>query len=338
DGFLPPNDDTGRGDGFVAYTIRPLAELSTGDVISQQASIVFDVNEPILTNIYTNVIDVASPTSSVDPLPAAVVSPSIDVSWSGADDAGISPGSGIAFFDVFVSENGGPFSRWQTRTSETSATFEGQTGNTYSFYSIAIDGVGLAELPPATFDTQTTVQAGILNADFDGDSDVDDDDLALWEAGFGTASGATISNGDGDADGDVDGFDLLAWQRQFRPAAAMVAAIAAFAVPDDQIVDDEPADVVSAIGIALQFDRYDAPRAPGERGTYALASRSELVDCAFVMSPAESLRTTLSETQVDLAFSAVERGDDDAYSPGDDLNIDWSEHRLDDVIDAVLTV
>jgi len=47
-------------------------------------------------------------------------------------------------------------------------------------------------------------------ADFDGDGDVDGDDLAQWEGDFGI-------NGDSDADGDgdSDGADLLTWQRQF---------------------------------------------------------------------------------------------------------------------------
>jgi len=50
-----------------------------------------------------------------------------------------------------------------------------------------------------------------FTADFDGDGDVDGDDLAnRWTPSLGVDDGA-----DADGDGDSDGFDFLAWQRQF---------------------------------------------------------------------------------------------------------------------------
>jgi glucose/arabinose dehydrogenase len=58
------------------------------------------------------------------------------------------------------------------------------------------------------------------SGDFDGDGDVDGDDLASWEGGFGTQSGANLSQGDADGDGDVDGTDLMQWQRTVTPAPA----------------------------------------------------------------------------------------------------------------------
>jgi T5SS/PEP-CTERM-associated repeat protein len=50
---------------------------------------------------------------------------------------------------------------------------------------------------------------GGFSADFDGDGDVDGDDLAQWEGDFGGIGS------DADGDGDSDGADWLAWQRQF---------------------------------------------------------------------------------------------------------------------------
>ena len=41
-------------------------------------------------------------------------------------------------------------------------------------------------------------------ADFDGDGDIDEDDLAILATGFGQFE----LNGDVDKDGDVDGLDL----------------------------------------------------------------------------------------------------------------------------------
>jgi hypothetical protein len=49
-------------------------------------------------------------------------------------------------------------------------------------------------------------------ADFDGDLDVDGNDLAAWQSNFGV--GETHAAGDADRDNDVDGRDFLIWQRE----------------------------------------------------------------------------------------------------------------------------
>jgi hypothetical protein len=56
DGFLPVNDSGHVGEGFVQYTIEPKAQLGTGTVIEQQASVVFDTNDPLATNAYANTV------------------------------------------------------------------------------------------------------------------------------------------------------------------------------------------------------------------------------------------------------------------------------------------
>jgi hypothetical protein len=48
-----------------------------------------------------------------------------------------------------------------------------------------------------------------LAADFDGDGDVDGDDLTEWQGQFSLSGGA-----DADLDGDSDGNDFAIWQRQ----------------------------------------------------------------------------------------------------------------------------
>jgi len=55
-GFLPPNDETGRGEGHVSFTIRPRADSPDGTVLTNKASIIFDTNDPIITNEVTNLI------------------------------------------------------------------------------------------------------------------------------------------------------------------------------------------------------------------------------------------------------------------------------------------
>jgi RHS repeat-associated protein len=170
-GFLPPEDGTGRGQGYISYTSQPRPDLATGTQIRNIALITFDVNEPIATNQVDphdpsqgtdpqkealNTIDAGIPTSSVDPLPAVTSTSSFTVSWSGADDPG---GSGIALFDVFVSDNGGPFTAFLLATTQTAATFIGQDEHTYGFYSVATDGVGHRQPTPTGAQASTLVRA-----------------------------------------------------------------------------------------------------------------------------------------------------------------------------------
>ncbi len=69
-GFLPVNDSTGKGEGFVSYTIKAGNHTQTGDSIHAKASIVFDVNGAIETPVIFNTIDALPPVSRVKALPA----------------------------------------------------------------------------------------------------------------------------------------------------------------------------------------------------------------------------------------------------------------------------
>ena len=150
-GFLPPNKKSPEGQGFVSFSARPKDGSPTGTRIDAQAKIVFDFNAPIDTNIWVNTLDLDPPASSVTPLPATTSSASFTVSWAGSDGSG----SGIASYDVFVSDNGAAFVPFLEGTTATSTIFNGQVGHTYAFYSIATDNVGHAEGVPATADATT---------------------------------------------------------------------------------------------------------------------------------------------------------------------------------------
>ncbi len=152
-GFLPPDDAAGDGEGFVSYSIQPAAGDVTGTPINAQATVVFDTNAPLNTASIVNTIDTSIPTSSVASLPATTTSPSFTVSWSGNDGSG----SGIATYDIFVSDNGGAFQPFLTGTTATSAAFTGQVGHTYSFFSVATSNVGLVQSTPAAAQATTTV-------------------------------------------------------------------------------------------------------------------------------------------------------------------------------------
>src|SRR5262249_18902599 len=156
-GFLPPEDGTGRGKGYFSYTVLPKAGLPTGTEVRNVALITFDVNPSIRTDQADphdpsmgvdpnrqalNTIDAGAPTSSVTALPPTLPAPALTVHWSGQADPA---GSGIAAYDVFVSDDGGPFTAFLTGTAQTAATFTGQRGHTYRFFSRATDHVGNVE-------------------------------------------------------------------------------------------------------------------------------------------------------------------------------------------------
>jgi hypothetical protein len=156
-GFLPPDRVAPEGQGFVSFSVRPKSDLPTGTRIDAQATIVFGTNAPLDTNVFTNTIDAGPPVSSVHALPAVTNSTSFTVRWSGSDDADGTPGAGIASFDVFASDNGGPFARWLNDTTEHSALYTGQSDHVYRFYSVALDNVGHEQPAPENAQAEITV-------------------------------------------------------------------------------------------------------------------------------------------------------------------------------------
>jgi PKD repeat protein len=154
-GFLPPNVTSPEGEGFVSFSVGLKDELGTGDEIRNQASIVFDANEPIITNEYLNTLDMDAPQSQVYPLEATTDS-RFPVNWTGSDK-----GSGIRYYTIYVMINDTALVSWLVNTPEVSAIFEGEVGSIYKFYSIATDNVSLVENAPNGYDAQTTVTVNV---------------------------------------------------------------------------------------------------------------------------------------------------------------------------------
>ncbi|MGJ8635989.1 MAG: CARDB domain-containing protein [Phycisphaerales bacterium] len=142
DGFLPPNNpDTGSGEGFIDFSLRPAPGVVTGDVIELQAEIIFDNEEPILTNTVFNTIDADRPVSTLSLLPLATLNPEIPLSFSGIDPAG----SGLLGVQLLVSVDNGPLSVFVPLTQDNAAVFDGEPGHVYKFRSQAIDKAGNIE-------------------------------------------------------------------------------------------------------------------------------------------------------------------------------------------------
>jgi Secretion system C-terminal sorting domain len=137
-GFLPVNDTTGIGEGFVNFTIKPRSTDKTGDSLIAKASIVFDINAPIETNTAVNIVDAYPPASVVLPNVTvehnSIITMNVDID----DDAG---GSGVQYFDMYVSENGGPFVKFDSLLTNPVVSFTGEPGNTYCFFSRGTDNV-----------------------------------------------------------------------------------------------------------------------------------------------------------------------------------------------------
>lgn len=163
-GFLPVNDTTvtiytdtvtQRGEGFVNFSIEPLSTAMTGDTVQAQAAIVFDINAPIITNLWTNILDAFAPTSIMNSLPVYTPETTVELSWSDQDDPG---GVGVANYDLFVSQNGEPFYLLAAELMTTTYSFTGEEGSTYSFYTRATDHVGNEEQPKSA--GEASIQLG----------------------------------------------------------------------------------------------------------------------------------------------------------------------------------
>jgi hypothetical protein len=161
-------------DEYVFFTLDLPPDLPTGTVVTIAASVFYGTSAPIDAPDLVYTVDNTPPVSSVTALPASSPTETFAVNWSGND-----PGNaGIAHYDIFVSDNGGPYTLFQQATTATSAMFTGAPGHTYGFYSRAIDNVGNVEARHTTADTQTTIN--VVQGDMNGDGVVDGDDIAAF--------------------------------------------------------------------------------------------------------------------------------------------------------------
>jgi hypothetical protein len=158
-GFLPPITESGEEVGWVGFSVEPKAGLPTGTQIKNQAFVEFDwagdINDHPAPKEgpWLNTLDVQEPSSSVLPLPATTTEPNFLIEWTCDDDNG----SGIRFYDIYVSTDGNDYGLWLDDTNNTSAVFTGAIGHTYAFYSIALDNVGNTETVPTQADANTMV-------------------------------------------------------------------------------------------------------------------------------------------------------------------------------------
>lgn len=165
DGVLPVNTN-GQGIGELMYDIKLKDGLAHGTEVPNQASIVFDTNEPIRTPTWTNVIDRIAPSSHITKVEQAGESDIAKVNIEATDEL-----SGPWRYDVYVQYGEG--SAWWKAAenvpvgSEASVKVYG--GIKHSFYVVATDMAGNVEQKEAisefTLDIPSTVKRGDANAD-----------------------------------------------------------------------------------------------------------------------------------------------------------------------------
>ncbi|MBO4753233.1 MAG: hypothetical protein J5543_01425 [Bacteroidales bacterium] len=138
---LPPNVNAPEGEGYVTFSVDLKPNLPDGTVIRNKAEIIFDKNYPIETNEYINTLDLTAPVTTMSRAKYDWTNHFIAIECNSYDAA-----SGVDSYQLFVSKDGGDY------------TFEGQfpdlvfynipagDGSTYSFYVLATDRVGNAEV------------------------------------------------------------------------------------------------------------------------------------------------------------------------------------------------
>jgi len=235
-GFLPPITESGEEVGWVTFSAKPKDGLPTGTQVSNQAFVEFDWAGDLLNHPapkegpWINTLDAGIPSSNVLPLPQITETRSFLVEWSGQDDLN---GSGIHGYDIYVSTDSNDYVLWIADTNDTSGTFIGEGGRTYSFYSRARDNVGHIEPAPDSPDSITTsvwITGDFCGVDFGSeDGYVDVWDLmqladhwhtrpsdSNWDAKFDLA-GPDF----GDIDDYVDIWDLMVfadnWHKGQKP-------------------------------------------------------------------------------------------------------------------------
>ncbi|MDR2626689.1 MAG: T9SS type A sorting domain-containing protein, partial [Dysgonamonadaceae bacterium] len=174
-GFLPVNDkEKHNGEGFVTFFMKPVADAATRDSIRAVASIVFDTNEAIETNVWVNTLDAAPPASQLQGARDNNDQSLYHLSFNATDDAN---GSGVKQIMVYYSENKAPYKELAVCRPDSVLDFTMETSGEYAFYSIAEDHTGNREANKETPDF--AINANTAPTDILLSNTVFNDDIAL---------------------------------------------------------------------------------------------------------------------------------------------------------------
>lgn len=204
-GFLPVNYN-GNGTGEVTYDIvlrQPLAEETE---VKNRASILFDINEPILTPTWTNIIDATAPESRVTDVNLLNDSTAA-VSIEASDEL-----SGPWRYDVYVQYGAGS-SWWKAAENipvDSVAEVRIYDGIDHGFYVVATDSAGNVERKEAEREYSLRLSDRI-RGDVNGDGQVGIADIvAVTSYMAQTDESITLKDADVNGDGQVGIADIIA--------------------------------------------------------------------------------------------------------------------------------
>jgi len=162
-GFLPPNVTAPEGDGFVSYVVDLNESIMDGDTLENRAEIIFDLNKPIMTNNYINVIDERVPESKVVSAKVTENPGEIELEIEGNDKNG----SGIRYYDLYVSVNDSAFIPSLNSITTGKFRIKAPMGKNYRFFAIATDSLDLKEEIKTTADAMLYLPVGLGKVEAD---------------------------------------------------------------------------------------------------------------------------------------------------------------------------
>ncbi len=163
---LPPNVNPPEGEGWVTFSVNTKDNLETGTVLKNTATIVFDINDPIMTNEVTNVLDFNPPVTAINKSITRIPGDSLVLKWVAEDKQS---GSGVSATTVFCSIDGGAYNQIGTSNSDSLRLGLISGSHRYSFYALSVDNVGNIETAmteTATIDAVTGVEENVLPKEF----------------------------------------------------------------------------------------------------------------------------------------------------------------------------
>ena len=195
-GYLLPNNDEHVGEGFVSFSITHLPNPANGSTVSNKASIVFDANAPIETNVYTNTFDTDYPTSQITGVTRK--GNELTVSFQGSDAT-----SGIDSYSLYYFTDEGEPALLLSGISEPQITITVEEGAVNGLCVIAVDHAGWREAK----DLKPEYLPGDANGD--GVIDVKDLDTIVHYAMTGDAENFVFMNADANGDQKVNIADIV---------------------------------------------------------------------------------------------------------------------------------
>ncbi len=203
-GVLPVNNG-GNGEAEFHFDIKLKPTLADGDSVNNTASIIFDNNDPIVTPVWTNIIDNSAPVSSITGI-EEISDSTIIVNWEGEDT-----GSGIYRYQLYAQP--GIDAEWMPLlgdTLKTSSKLLYKRNIDFGFCIVATDSAGNVEAKELTREVEFKRIHIAGDADRSGEVNVLDINATLDYIMNGEANEYDIQQMDSNEDGEVNLLDINA--------------------------------------------------------------------------------------------------------------------------------